>query len=84
MSEHRGEISIGKDEWLPYFDLEGRYETAVDVDFLIREASEVWTGWRLSVLPDAVALRRLSSGLKTFGRPLRISMFHLRSRSLPA
>ena len=43
MTEHRGEISIGKDEWLPYFDLEGRYESAVEIDFLICDASEVWT-----------------------------------------
>ena len=44
MNEHRGEISIGKDEWLPHFDLEGRYETAVEIDFLIRDASDIWTG----------------------------------------
>jgi hypothetical protein len=44
MSERRGEISIGKDEWLPYFDLEGRYESAVEIDFLVRDTSEVWTG----------------------------------------
>jgi hypothetical protein len=44
MNEHRGEISIGKDEWLPYFDLEGRYESAVEIDFLVRDASDVWVG----------------------------------------
>ena len=43
MSEHRGEISIGKDEWLPYFDLEGRYESAIDIDVLVRDTSDVWT-----------------------------------------
>ena len=49
MSEHRGEISIGKHEWLPYFDLEGRYASAVEIDFLVTDASDVCAGWRLSV-----------------------------------
>lgn len=42
MEEHRGEVSIGKDEWLPFFELEGRYESAVEIDLLLRETLEVW------------------------------------------
>jgi Family of unknown function (DUF6331) len=42
MNEHRGEISIGKDEWLPFFDLDGRYESAVEIDLLLRDSSEIW------------------------------------------
>lgn len=42
MNEHRGEISIGQDEWIPYFDLEGRHDSAVEIDFLLRDSEDVW------------------------------------------
>jgi Family of unknown function (DUF6331) len=41
-SDHRGEISIGEGKWIPFFDLEGRYQSAVAIDATLRPLARMW------------------------------------------
>ncbi len=41
MREHRGQISIGEDEWLPCFDLDDS-EEAMEIDLLLHDTEQIW------------------------------------------
>lgn len=41
--EHQNDISIGEDHWIAYVDLDGRYDSAVNIDSEIRELEPMWS-----------------------------------------
>jgi hypothetical protein len=41
--EHKNDISIGENLWIPFIDITSRYNSAVNIDKLILPVDDLWT-----------------------------------------
>lgn len=41
--EHKNDISIGENQWIPFVDISSRFDSAVDIDPLILRVDDLWS-----------------------------------------
>ncbi|MBY0236789.1 MAG: hypothetical protein K2W93_17545 [Burkholderiaceae bacterium] len=49
-------ILIGKGKWIEHIDLAGRYESAVNIDFLLRDLDSLWSVLETECVADCCGI----------------------------